>query len=75
MKRHWFYGEKINLNDIEVVKVDGKRKKAHKKGWFPSRCVVLHDDEKAKYEVNQIEETDENNKKNTNDVDYEKKQQ
>ena len=41
--RHWYYGEKIVTDNKD------EKNKIVVKGWFPSRCVNLHEDERAKY--------------------------
>ncbi len=52
--RHWFYGEKMPDGGMKVVL----------KGWFPSKCVELHEDERAKFkDESEVEEDDDEKKK------------
>jgi hypothetical protein len=42
-KRHWLYGEKIVTDSLD------EKNRVIFKGWFPSSCVTLHEDDRVKY--------------------------
>jgi hypothetical protein len=54
--RHWLYGEKIVTDSLD------EKNRVILKGWFPSSCVSLHEDERIKYSRDE-EQVETDNKK------------